>query len=150
VRKLVSGSKHRTFTTDAAATSIHTDYIIYCIVLHQCHCANQLSSRVNVVIIEQVRKIVRSSKHHTFTINIAAEAVTTTTTIHTDTHTASHYIALHKAIYEHWTKAIHTSNIHPCNGLLSRTTWISQYQKGKTSLDFNEARYDGGFGMQWH
>ena len=30
------------------------------------------------------------------------------------------------------------------NGLFSRTTWVSQYQKGKTSLDLNEAR-DGGF-----
>ena len=25
------------------------------------------------------------------------------------------------------------------NGLFSRTTWVSQYQKGKTSLDLNEA-----------
>jgi len=30
------------------------------------------------------------------------------------------------------------------------TTWVSQYQKGKTSLDLNEARDDGFFGMQWH
>jgi len=29
------------------------------------------------------------------------------------------------------------------DGLFSRTTWVSQYQKGKTSLDFNEARYGG-------
>jgi len=36
------------------------------------------------------------------------------------------------------------------NGLYSRTTWISQYQKGKTSLDLNEARDDGVLGMQWH
>ena len=27
-----------------------------------------------------------------------------------------------------------------------RTTWLSQYQKGKTSLDLNEARDDGVFG----
>jgi len=25
----------------------------------------------------------------------------------------------------------------------SRTTWVSQYQKGKTNLDLNEARDDG-------
>jgi len=31
---------------------------------------------------------------------------------------------------------------------LSATTCISQYQKGKTSLDLNEARDDGGFAMQ--
>ena len=35
----------------------------------------------------------------------------------------------------------------PFNGLFSGTTWVSQYQKGKTSLDLNEARDDGGFGM---
>jgi len=32
------------------------------------------------------------------------------------------------------------------NGLFSRTTWVSRYQKGKTSLDLNEARDDGGTG----
>ena len=29
--------------------------------------------------------------------------------------------------------------LHPFNGLFSRTTWLSRYQKGKTSLDLNEA-----------
>ena len=33
-------------------------------------------------------------------------------------------------------------------GLFSRTTWVRQYQKGKTSLDSNEAR-DGGSGVSW-
>ena len=32
------------------------------------------------------------------------------------------------------------------NGLFSRTTWVSQHQKGKTSLDLNEARDDGVLG----
>jgi len=32
---------------------------------------------------------------------------------------------------------------HQFNGLLSRTTWVSQHQKGRTILDFNEARDDG-------
>jgi len=32
----------------------------------------------------------------------------------------------------------------------SRTTWISRYQKGKTSLDLNDARDDGVWGRQWH
>jgi len=32
------------------------------------------------------------------------------------------------------------------NGLFSRTTWVSWYQKGKTSLDLNEARDDGVLG----
>ena len=31
---------------------------------------------------------------------------------------------------------------------LSRTTWVSRYQKGKTSLDLSEARIDGVLG--WH
>ena len=38
--------------------------------------------------------------------------------------------------------------LHPFNGLFSRITWVSQYQKGKTSLDLHEARW--GLGMQWH
>jgi len=33
----------------------------------------------------------------------------------------------------------------PFNGLFSRTTWVSQYEMGKTSLDLNEARDDGFF-----
>jgi len=59
-------------------------------------------------------------------------------------------------------KAFHASNIcadvlasellllppllHPFNGLLSRTTWMCRYQKGKTSLLLNEARDDGALG----
>ena len=34
---------------------------------------------------------------------------------------------------------IHT-HTHTSNGPLSRTTWLSRYQKGKTNLDFTEAR----------
>ena len=36
--------------------------------------------------------------------------------------------------------------LHQFSGVLSRTTWVSQYRKGKTSLDLNEAR---SFGMQF-
>ena len=32
------------------------------------------------------------------------------------------------------------------NGLFSGTTWVSRYQKGKTSLDLNKARDDGVLG----
>ena len=39
---------------------------------------------------------------------------------------------------------------HRFNGFFSRTTWVSRYQKGKTSLDLNEARDDGVWGWQWH
>ena len=35
----------------------------------------------------------------------------------------------------------------PFNGLFSRTTWVSQYQKGKTDLDFTGARDSE---RQWH
>jgi len=34
------------------------------------------------------------------------------------------------------------------NGLFSRTTWVSRYQKGKTSLDLNKARDYGVFGCR--
>jgi len=34
--------------------------------------------------------------------------------------------------------------LHPFIGLFSRTTWVSRYQKSKTSLDLNEAS-DVGF-----
>jgi len=40
--------------------------------------------------------------------------------------------------------------LHPFNGHFSWTTWVSWLQKGKTSLDLNEARDDGVLGMQWH
>ena len=39
---------------------------------------------------------------------------------------------------------------YPFNGLFSRTTWLSRYQKGKNSLDLNEATDDGVLGRQWH
>jgi len=45
-----------------------------------------------------------------------------------------------------------TTLLHPFNGLFSWTTWVSRYQKGNTSLDFNEARDDGvwgGSGISW-
>ena len=38
-------------------------------------------------------------------------------------------------------------NIHPFNGPLSGTTRVSRYQKGKTNLDFTEARESE---WQWH
>ena len=39
------------------------------------------------------------------------------------------------------------THTHPFNGPLSRTTRVSPYQKGKTSLDFTEARVSE---WQWH
>ena len=40
--------------------------------------------------------------------------------------------------------------LHPFNSLFSRTTWVSQYQKGKTGLDLDGARDYGVLGWQWH
>jgi len=40
-----------------------------------------------------------------------------------------------------------TTYIHPFNGPFSRTTQVSRYQKGKTNLDFTEARDSE---RQWH
>ena len=42
--------------------------------------------------------------------------------------------------------------LHLFSGLFSRTTWVSWYQKGKTSLNLNEARDDGVWrcsGISW-
>jgi len=38
-----------------------------------------------------------------------------------------------------------TTTLHPFNGPFSGTTQVSQYQKGKTNLDFTEAR-----DSEWH
>ena len=39
------------------------------------------------------------------------------------------------------------THTQPFNGPFSRTTWVSRYQKGKTNLDFTEARESE---WQWH
>ena len=44
-----------------------------------------------------------------------------------------------------WTEM--TTNTHPFYGPLSGTTRVSQYQKGKTNLDFTEARDSE---WRWH
>ena len=41
----------------------------------------------------------------------------------------------------------HTPHTHPFKGPLSGTTQVSRYQKGKTNLDFTEARDSE---WQWH
>jgi len=38
---------------------------------------------------------------------------------------------------------------HPFNGPLSRTTWVSRYQKGKTNLDFTKRETVSGSGISW-
>jgi len=44
------------------------------------------------------------------------------------------------------TVQIKTTATTAMNSFFSRTTWVSQYQKGKTSMDLNEARDDRVFG----
>jgi len=39
--------------------------------------------------------------------------------------------------------------LHRFNGFYSRTTWVSWYKKGRTSLDLNEARDDGVSCISW-
>ena len=43
-----------------------------------------------------------------------------------------------------------SSSVFFSNGLFSMTTWVIQYQKGKTSLDLNEARDDGVLVWHWY
>ena len=45
-----------------------------------------------------------------------------------------------------WQADTHT-HTQPFNGCFSETTWVSRYQKGKTNMDFSEARDSK---WQWH
>ena len=56
---------------------------------------------------------------------------------HARTHTHTH---AHAHTHAH-------THTHPFNGPFSGTTRVSRYQKGKTNLDFTEARDSG---WQWH
>jgi len=44
-------------------------------------------------------------------------------------------------------KILTHTQTHPFNGLFSKTTRVGRYQKGKTTLDFTEARDSE---WQWH
>jgi len=57
---------------------------------------------------------------------------------------------LHQELVYDWSVALYyntKAHTHPFNGRLSRTTRVSWYQKGKTNLDFTEARDSE---WQWH
>ena len=62
-----------------------------------------------------------------------------------------HYCPIHLSLISphHWKglKWLSHTHTHPFNGPLSRTTWVGRYQKGKTNLDFTEARDSE---WQWH
>ena len=49
--------------------------------------------------------------------------------------------------YMHCSHQQFTHLTHPFNGPFSRTTQVSRYQKGKTNLDFTQARDSE---WQWH
>ena len=78
--------------------------------------------------------------HDDSTINIVMAIIIIIIYTHTDRH-YTHPSTLHR-------HSIHThKHTHPFNGSLSRTTRVSWYQKGKTNLDFTEARDSE---WQWH
>ena len=52
------------------------------------------------------------------------------------------YQWIERAVPVNHTTHTHT---HPFNGPFSGTTWVGRYQKGKTNLDFTEAR-----DSEWH
>ena len=49
--------------------------------------------------------------------------------------------------YQSIAQSLHHTHTHPFNGPFSRTTRVSRYQKGKTNLDFTEARDSE---WRWH
>ena len=42
---------------------------------------------------------------------------------------------------------VNNTHLHPFNGTFFRTIHVSRYQRGKTNLDFTEARHSE---WQWH
>jgi len=54
---------------------------------------------------------------------------------------------VHKVLQPFWNSNTTHTDTHPYNGPFSWTIWVSRYQKGKTNLDFTEARDSE---WQWH
>ena len=54
---------------------------------------------------------------------------------------------MHKVLQPFWNSNTTHTDTHPYNGPFSWTIWVSRYQKGKTNLDFTEARDSE---WQWH
>ena len=44
---------------------------------------------------------------------------------------------------------LRSTRTHKFNGPLSGNTWVSRYQKGKTNLDFTDAKTVSGSGISW-
>ena len=71
---------------------------------------------------------------------------TTQPTMTKNCHTLSENTNQLKIVYQRHYRYTHT-HTHPFNGHFSGTTRVSRYQKGKTNLDFIEARDSE---WQWH
>jgi len=56
--------------------------------------------------------------------------------------TSCHLFQENVRIWNRWRKEQQQQQ-HPFNGLFFRTTWVSQLQKDRTILNFNEARDHG-------
>ena len=80
-------------------------------------------------------------QQHVDSAAAAAAAATTTTTPVTGTVV---YDQMTTSVQNNWSLIKHNrlrnTHTHPFNGPLSRTTRVGRYQKGKTNLDFTEAR----------
>jgi len=55
--------------------------------------------------------------------------------------------SVHTGAIDHHLRSHNRAHTHPFNGPLSVIPWVGQYQKGKTNLDFTEARDSE---WQWH
>jgi len=62
------------------------------------------------------------------------------------TSSSTHVYCQHQSRFGSTTKITNT-HTHPFNDPFSGTTWVRRYQKGKTNLDFTEARDSE---RQWH
>ena len=51
--------------------------------------------------------------------------------------------------HKHWLSTTTTILLQPFNGLFSRTTWVSRYQKGKTIWILLEQKTVSGSGISW-
>ena len=64
-----------------------------------------------------------------------------------------HNVTIHHSQYWYVCNAELLLLLHQFNGLVSRTTWVSWYQKGNISLDLNDEPWDGGVlgcsGISW-
>ena len=96
----------------------------------------------------------QSAPHRTNIINSPTNRRLGVTGQHPNWTMAGHHPKWLAGYWGNWTTKMRHATINtqhtPFNGLYSRTTWVSQYQKGKISLDFNKERDDGVLGWQCH